>query len=96
MTAYYNEFDPHAAAWLRELIARGLIADGVVDERSIRDVDPDDLKGFKQCHFFAGIGGTPKGDHNPLDEACRAFFPKDELIKADYGVSAKREPRKPR
>lgn len=57
MTAYYNEFDPQAAAWLRELIRRGLIADGDVDERSIVDVRPDDLRGYTQCHFFGGIGG---------------------------------------
>lgn len=57
MTAYYNEFDPFAAAWLRELIKDGLIADGVVDERSITEVEPNDLKEFTQCHFFAGIGG---------------------------------------
>lgn len=56
MAAYYNEFEPYAAAWLRNLIAKGLIADGVVDDRSIRDVRPDDLRGFTQCHFFAGIG----------------------------------------
>lgn len=57
MAAYYNEFDPRAAAWLRELIRRGLIADGEVDERSILDVPADDLRGYTQCHFFAGIGG---------------------------------------
>ncbi len=57
MTAYYNEFDPFAAAWLRELIKDGLIADGEVDERSIADVQADDLSGFDQVHFFAGIGG---------------------------------------
>jgi DNA (cytosine-5)-methyltransferase 1 len=57
MPAYYNEFDPGAAAWLRELIKRGLIADGEVDERSIIDVTTEDIKGFTQCHFFAGIGG---------------------------------------
>ena len=56
-TAYYNENDPKMAAWLRALIAAGLIADGVVDERSIADVQADDLKGYAQCHFFAGIGG---------------------------------------
>lgn len=56
MTAYYNEFDPGAAAWLRELIRRGLIADGDVDERSIIDVRADDLRGYAQCHFFSGIG----------------------------------------
>jgi len=55
-TAYYNEIDPFAAAWLRELIAGGHIAPGVVDERSIEDVRPDELAGFTQCHFFAGIG----------------------------------------
>lgn len=57
MSAYYNEFDPKAAAWLRELITQGHIAPGDVDERSIADVQPDDLKGYTQCHFFAGIGG---------------------------------------
>ena len=57
MSAYYNENDPKAAAWLRELIKADLIAPGEVDERSIEDVRPDDLKGFQQCHFFAGIGG---------------------------------------
>jgi len=57
MTAYYNEFDPKAAAMLRQLITDGLIAPGDVDERSIEDVRPDDLKPYTQCHFFAGIGG---------------------------------------
>lgn len=57
MAAYYNEFDPYAAQWLRNLIANNLIAPGDVDERSIVDVQPDDLKGYTQCHFFAGIGG---------------------------------------
>src|SRR5512139_4000875 len=57
MAAYYNEIDAKAAAWLRELIRRGLIADGEVDERSIVDVQPADIAGFDQCHFFAGIGG---------------------------------------
>lgn len=57
MTAYYNEFDPYAAQWLRNLIAAGHIAPGDVDERSIVDVQPDDLQGYTQCHFFAGIGG---------------------------------------
>lgn len=57
MAAYYNEIDPFAAAWLRELIAKKLIADGEVDERSIKDVSAKDLDGFTQCHFFAGIAG---------------------------------------
>lgn len=57
MVAYYNEIDPYAAQWLRNLIAADHIAAGDVDERSIVDVQPDDLKGYTQCHFFAGIGG---------------------------------------
>ena len=56
MTAYYNEIDPYAAQWLRNLIEAGHIAPGYVDERSIEDVYPSDLRGFTQCHFFAGIG----------------------------------------
>jgi DNA (cytosine-5)-methyltransferase 1 len=56
MSAYYNEHDPYAAKWLRNLIACGAIAPGIVDERSISDVAPADLDGFTQCHFFAGIG----------------------------------------
>ncbi|VTP12654.1 Modification methylase HhaI [Phytobacter ursingii] len=54
--AWYNEIDPYAAQWLRNLIAGGHIAPGEVDERSIEDVTPNDLRGFTQCHFFAGIG----------------------------------------
>lgn len=54
--AYYNEIDPYAAQWLRNLIAAGHIAPGDVDERSIEDVTPDDLRNYTQCHFFAGIG----------------------------------------
>lgn len=57
MAAYYNEHDKFAAQWLRNLIAEGHIAPGEVDERDIQDVKADDLKGFTQCHFFAGIGG---------------------------------------
>lgn len=55
-TAYYNEIDPFAAAWLQNLIDAGCIAPGVVDTRSIEEVTANDLKGFTQCHFFAGIG----------------------------------------
>lgn len=55
--AYYNEHDPFAAAWLRELIAAGHLPPGDVDERDIQDVDAGDVKGYAQCHWFAGIGG---------------------------------------
>ena len=54
---YYNEWDSFAADWLSELIKDKLIPAGVVDTRSIADVEPADIKEFTQCHFFAGIGG---------------------------------------
>jgi DNA (cytosine-5)-methyltransferase 1 len=73
MAAYYNENDKFCGQWLRNLIGAGLIAPGEVDERSIVDVKPDDLRGFTQCHFFAGIGGWSYAlrlaewpDHKPV------------------------------
>jgi DNA (cytosine-5)-methyltransferase 1 len=54
---FYNEIDPYAARWLRNLIAAGHIPAGVVDERSIEDITPDELRPYTQCHFFAGIAG---------------------------------------
>jgi DNA (cytosine-5)-methyltransferase 1 len=54
--AYYNEIDEYCVAWLRNLITAGLIPDGEVDSRSITDVAPDDVRGFRQQHYFAGIG----------------------------------------
>lgn len=53
---WFNEYDPHAAQWLRGLMSRGLIPQGEVDERSIADLRPEDIVG-DSCHFFAGIGG---------------------------------------
>ena len=54
---FYNEWDGFAADWLESLIEDGLIPNGVVDRRSITDIDPKELNEFTQCHFFAGIGG---------------------------------------
>jgi len=54
---YYNEFDPKAAAWLKQLIQQNLIPQGDVDTRSITEVKPHELHRYTQCHFFAGIGG---------------------------------------
>jgi site-specific DNA-cytosine methylase len=59
MPVYYNEWEPFCAQWLRNLIKAGHLPDGEVDERDIRVVAADDIKGFDQCHFFAGIGGWP-------------------------------------
>ena len=54
---YFNDFDEGACAWIAELMKQGHIPPGEIDRRSILEVKPDDVKGFKQCHFFAGIGG---------------------------------------
>ena len=56
MSAYYNEIDPLKAEIIRQAIMDGAIAPGDVDERSIADVEPADLVGYTQCHFFAGGG----------------------------------------
>ena len=54
---YYSEWDAGAAAWLRQLIEDGIIPKGHVDERSIVEVTPSDLRGYTQAHFFCGLGG---------------------------------------
>jgi len=54
---YYNEIEPLAEKWLAELMADGQIPEGKIDTRDIRDIPPNDLDGFTQCHFFAGVGG---------------------------------------
>jgi DNA (cytosine-5)-methyltransferase 1 len=56
MSAYYNENDPALAEWLRALIKDGRIAPGEVDDRSIWEVSPSDVRDFRQVHFFAGLG----------------------------------------
>jgi DNA (cytosine-5)-methyltransferase 1 len=56
---YYNERDPAACEWLRELMDKGLIPKGAIDERSIAAVQPEDLSEYTQCHFFAGNTTLP-------------------------------------
>lgn len=56
---YYNDSDPFVCRWLRNLIDAGLIPDGVVDNRSILEVQADDVRDFTQVHLFCGIAGWP-------------------------------------
>ncbi|MFP1646653.1 hypothetical protein [Pontitalea aquivivens] len=44
MAVYYNDADPAACEWLRELIAARLLPAGEVDERSILEVEPAELR----------------------------------------------------
>lgn len=71
--AYYNEIEPFCVAWLRELVRRGIILDGEVDCRSISEVKGAEIRSFKQCHFFAGIGGWAKA-------LALAAYPKNEEV----------------
>ena len=68
-----NEIDPFCVAVLRECIKRRVISDGIVDDRSIEEVDPKDLQEFTWCHFFAGGGFWDIA-------ARRAGFPTDEKL----------------
>jgi DNA (cytosine-5)-methyltransferase 1 len=93
---YYNEWDPTAAAWLRELIKQGHLPAGDVDERSITEVKPDEIKGYTQHHFFAGIGGWSLAlrmagwaDNRPVltgSPPCQPF----SLAGSQQGVADKR------
>lgn len=56
MNTFYNEIDPFCCAWLSNLMDAGHITPGKIDDRSIRDVRPDDVRGFERVHLFAGIG----------------------------------------
>ncbi len=55
--AYYNEIDGYCCDWLSNLMDAGLITPGTIDDRSIADVQPDDVRGYKRVHWFAGIAG---------------------------------------
>jgi len=56
VNAVYNEIEPYACDWIKNLIAAGHVAAGRVERRSIAELGPDDLAGSGQRHFFAGIG----------------------------------------
>ena len=93
MAAYYNEIDPNAAEWLRQLIKAGQITDGEVDERSIEDVTPSDVAGFKRVHWFAGIAGWEYAlrlagwpDDRPVWTGSAPCFVAGTLILTDSGL----------
>ena len=52
---YANENDKTTAHWLSCVP----LQIDTIDDRSITDVRGQDLDGYTQCHFFAGIGGWP-------------------------------------
>ena len=56
---FYNDIDQNACEWLRQLISDEYLPPGDVDNRSIIEITPDEIRHYHQCHFFAGIGGWP-------------------------------------
>ncbi|MGL4668003.1 MAG: DNA cytosine methyltransferase [Saezia sp.] len=70
---YYNENNPYAVQWLKNLISKGAIEAGKVDERSIKEVRAKELKAYRQVHMFAGIAGWAQA----LQLAC---WPKDRVV----------------
>ena len=57
MQAYYNEIDSFCCDWLSNLMDAGHITPGRIDDRDIREVQPEDLTRYERVHFFAGIAG---------------------------------------
>ena len=55
--AYYNEIDRYCCDWLSNLMDAGHITPGKIDDRDIREVQPEDLAGFERVHFFSGLAG---------------------------------------
>jgi DNA (cytosine-5)-methyltransferase 1 len=58
---YYNDIEPFRCNVLRMNVASGLLPEGLIDERDIRDVHAVNLVGYTHVHLFAGIGAFPLG-----------------------------------
>jgi DNA (cytosine-5)-methyltransferase 1 len=90
MSSYYNEFDPSCCDLLQKRIDSGNLPPGFIDRRSIEEVQVDDLKGYNEAHFFAGIGGFAAG-------FARAGIPADVTVWTggfpcqDLSVAGKRK-----
>lgn len=60
-STYYNEIDANCLSVLEKHISDGWINPGYIDRRSIVDVGVDDVRNYREAHFFAGIGGFALG-----------------------------------
>ena len=71
---YYNDNDDFCIQWQKYLADNQFIPPGQFDARSIQDVQPDDVAGFQQCHFFAGMGGWSRAlDIAGWPEGCEVW-----------------------
>lgn len=57
MSTFYNDNDPFACEWLRNLIAAGHLPAGDVVCKDIRELRGEDVEGYERVSLFAGIGG---------------------------------------
>jgi len=55
LKTFYNEIDPFCCKWISNLMDAGVISGGVICDKSIEDLTPDDVRGYQRAHFFAGI-----------------------------------------
>ena len=60
MRHYYNDFDKDCVEWLNYLQDQKLIPYGEIDARPIQQIKAHEVDTYRQCHFFAGIGGWPE------------------------------------
>lgn len=69
--ALYHDFDELKCETMREAIKAGAITDGEVICGDIKQLTAEHVRGFRQCHFFAGGGfwslalrqsGWPEGE----------------------------------
>lgn len=58
MKHFWNDNDPGAVAWLRQLAHLFPVRANVCD-KSILDITAQDMDGYAQHHFFCGIAGWP-------------------------------------
>lgn len=54
---FYNEIDPYCCAWISNLMDAGRIRPGMISDKSIADLTPDEVAPYDLAHFFAGIAG---------------------------------------
>jgi len=57
VATYYNDNNAYCCKWLQNLMDAGEIPTGKIDDRNIEEVRPEDVRGYTQRHYFAGIGG---------------------------------------
>jgi len=59
LSVLYTDNEPFVTEWLRNLVNARLLPNGDILERDIRELEASTLSEYRQCHFFAGIGGWP-------------------------------------